>query len=179
MTSTDKNSSASRFAHRVRHELRSYALLSLYLYVCFSAIIIYKMTILGEVGVSYLPFGLPAIKALILGKFILLGQAMKLGDRLGRLRVVSVIAHKAVLYLILIVVLTTVEEMVVGIVHGRTVASALVEFAGNKLSEISAASLIMLLILIPYLAYLELDAALGKDRLWDLLLKYPDRRRKS
>lgn len=154
----------------MKHELRNYVLLSVYLYVCFSAIVLYKTAILGGAGISYLPFGVPIIKALILAKFILLGQAIRLGDRLGRVRVISIIAHKAVLYLILLVVLTTVEETIVGISHGRTIGSSLAEFAGNKLPETLATSVIMLLILTPYLAALELDAALGKGRLWELLL---------
>jgi hypothetical protein len=64
------------FAQKLKHELREYALLSAYLYVCFGALILYKMAILGEVGVSYTLAGLAAIKALILAKFILLGHGV-------------------------------------------------------------------------------------------------------
>ena len=139
-TTAEKEPATESIAHRLKHELRNYALLSLYLYICFAAILLYKAAVLGGAGVSYLPFGLPAIKALILAKFILLGQVIGLGDRLGRRRVLSVIAHKAVLYLILLVVLTILEEMVVGISHGRTIASSLGEFALGKLPETLATS---------------------------------------
>src|SRR5688572_17284697 len=82
-------------AQRAKRELKEYALLSVYLYVCFGALVLYKMAILGSQGVHVSAFGVPIIKALILGKFILLGHAMKLGERYGRLRLVSVIAYKA------------------------------------------------------------------------------------
>ncbi|WP_081160258.1 hypothetical protein [Ensifer aridi] len=161
-------------AQRAKRELKEYALLSAYLYVCFGALVLYKMAILGSQGVHFSAFGVPAIKALILGKFILLGHAVKLGERYGRLRLVSVIAYKSVLYLLLLVVLSIVEEAIVGLSNGRTIAVTLAEIGGGKLPELLATSVVMLLILIPYLASREFAVALGEGRLWDLLFDYRD-----
>jgi hypothetical protein len=157
---------------RAKEELREYALLSAYLYVCFGALILYKMAILGAVDISYLPLGLPAIKALVLAKFILLGHAVRLGDRYEKRRLVYVIACKALLYLVLVIVLSAVEEGVVGIIDGRTIAASLAEIGGGKLPQILATSLIMLLVLIPYLAFGELNAVLGEGRLWKMLFEH-------
>jgi hypothetical protein len=157
------------FAQKLKHELQEYLSLSAYLYVCFVALVLYKATILGGAGVSYLPYGLPAIKALILAKFILLGHAVGLGDRFGMSRVVHVIVAKALLYLALLIVLSVVEEAVAGIIHGRSIAASLSEIGGGSLPQILVTNLIMLLILIPYLASRELDIALGEGRLWEIL----------
>lgn len=159
-------------AQRAKHELREYALLSTYLFVCFGALILYKTAILGEAGISYLPSGLAAIKALILAKFIMLGHMIRLGDRRAGARIVHVIAYKALLYLILLLVLSVVEEVVVGLIHGRTAAASLAEFGGAKLPQTLATSLIMLLILIPYVASRELNVALGEGRIWTLLFEH-------
>ena len=158
-------------AQRAKHELWEFVLLSAYLYVCFGALILYKMAILNGEGVGYLPFGLVAIKALILGKFVLLGQAVRLGDRHERNRIVYLIAYKGLLYLALLIVLSVVEEAVVAIIHGQKIAASLAEHVGGKLPETLAASLIMLLILIPYLASKELDVVLGEGRLWKMLFE--------
>ncbi|AEH82099.1 hypothetical protein SM11_pC1026 (plasmid) [Sinorhizobium meliloti SM11] len=91
----EKGRPTATIAQRAKRELKEYALLSVYLYVCFGALVLYKMAILGSQGVHVSSFGVPVFKALILGKFILLGHAMKLGERYGRLRLVSVIAYKA------------------------------------------------------------------------------------
>lgn len=163
--------STAIIAQRAKRELKEYALLSVYLYVCFGALVLYKMAILGSQGVHVSAFGVPVIKALILGKFILLGHAMKLGERYGRLRLVSVIAG---LYLLLLIVLSIVEEAIVGLSNGRTIAATLSEVGGAKLPELLATSIVMLLILIPYLASREFAVALGEGRLWDLLLEYRD-----
>jgi hypothetical protein len=138
----------------------------------FGALILYKAAILGETGISYLPSGLAAIKALILAKFIMLGHMIRLGDRRAGARFVHVIAYKALLYLILLLVLSVVEEVVVGLIYGRTIAASLAEFGGPKLPQTLATSLIMLLILIPYVASRELNVALGAGRLWTLLFEH-------
>jgi hypothetical protein len=156
-------------AHRVVHELREYALVSAYLYVCFGALLFYKMAILNGEGVSYTPYGTAAIKALILGKFILLGQAAGIGDRYERRRTIHVIAHKALLFLVMLFVLSAIEEVIVGIIHGRTVAASLTELLGGSLLQLLATCSIMLLILVPYLAFKELGDALGEGRLHQVL----------
>jgi hypothetical protein len=163
---------AATIADRLKRELREYAVLSAYLYVCFGAIILYKTAILGGAGISFTPFGLAAVKALILGKFILLGQAVRLGDRYDRRRIVYVIAYKALLYLLLLIVLSVLEEAVVGLIHGQTIAASLAEHLAGRLPQILATSLIMLLVLVPYLASNEVNAALGEGRLWALLFEH-------
>jgi hypothetical protein len=171
--------SSKTFVQKAKHELREYALLSAYLFVCFGALILYKAAILGEAGIGYLPSGLAAIKALILAKFIMLGHMIRLGDRRTGVRIVHVIAYKALLYLILLLVLSAVEEVIVGLIHGRTVAASLAEFGGARLPQILATSLIMLLILIPYLASRELNVALGEGRLWTLLFEHRGKARSA
>jgi hypothetical protein len=70
-----------KLGHKLAHEMKVYAGISLYLYVCFGAILLYKMSVLEAHDLSYAPYGLAAAKALILGKFLLLGQAIHIGER--------------------------------------------------------------------------------------------------
>ena len=162
---------AATAARKVVHELRQYAVISAYLYVCFGALLFYKTAILSGQGISYTPYGTAAIKALILGKFILLGEAVGIGDRFAERRIIHVIAYKALMFLIMLLVLSVIEEVVVGLIHGRSISSSIAGFLGGSLLQVVAVSIIMLLILIPYLAFKELDDALGQDRLRQLLLQ--------
>ena len=98
--------SPATIGQRLKHALREYVLLSAYLFVSFGALILYKAAILGEEGISYLPSGLAAIKALVLAKFIMLGDMIRLGDRHEQRRIVHVVADKTLLYLILLIVLS-------------------------------------------------------------------------
>jgi hypothetical protein len=167
----NKAAPASGMTHRVVHELRQYAVISAYLYVCFGALLLYKTAILNGQGISYAPYGTAAIKALILGKFILLGEAAGIGDRYEKRRPIHTIAYKAFLFVVMLFVLSAIEEVITGVVHGRTVAASLAGFLGGSLLQVLAICVIMLLILIPYMAFKELDDALGQDRLRQLLFE--------
>lgn len=159
----------STVGERLRHELRQYAVLVAYLYVCFVALFLFKAAILSEVGMSYFPLGVAAVKALILGKFVLLGQAARLGDRHERHIVALAIAYKALLFVGLLVVLTMVEETVVALIHGTAVSASMAAHLGSKFPETLATCLVMLLILIPYFGFREVERALGEDTLTRLL----------
>lgn len=156
---------------RVGHELRQYALISVYLYVCFGALILYKMAILRGQGVGYAPYGLAAVKALILAKFFLLGRAARIGDRYENRRVIYVVAYKSLLFLVLLIGLSFIEEAVAGVVRGQTVVASLAEIGGGTLPQILATSLIVLLILFPYLLFSELNGILGEGKLRQILLE--------
>lgn len=164
--------SVATVGRKFGHELEQFVLIFVYLYVCFGALMFYKWAILRGEGIAFAVYGIAAIKALLLAKFILMGHMARIGDRHEKRRFIMVVAHKSLLFLIMLFVLTVIEEIVVGAIHGRTIGASLAEFAGGTLPEILASCLIMLLILIPYLAFRELDEVLGEGRLWQILLDY-------
>lgn len=147
--------SEASLKERAREELRNYAVVAAYLYVCFGAILFYKMALLREEGVAFLPHGLAAIKALILGKFILIGEAVGVGKHVQSRSLVSAIAAKTVLFFLVLIVLSVVEELVVGKVHGHSLAEIIAEFREHSGLELLASSLLVLLILIPLIAFKE------------------------
>jgi Na+-transporting NADH:ubiquinone oxidoreductase subunit NqrD len=148
--------SEGSFKDRARGELRNYAIVAAYLYVCFGAILLYETALLREEGIAFLPHGLAAIKALILGKFILIGEAVGVGTRVQPRSLLSAIAASTALFLLLLLAMSVVEELVVGKVHGRSLAEVIAEFREHAGLEILAKSLLMLLILIPLVAFREL-----------------------
>lgn len=139
---------------RARHELIAYVAVSGYLMVWFSAVMFYKATILRSVGVEFAPFGLAIVKALILGKFILGLEALKLGERGDRSDILIVqIVKKALLFTVALIFLSIVEELVVGYFHGKAAREVLSEIGGGTLSQTVALGVLMFLVLLPYLAF--------------------------
>ncbi len=155
---------------RLREELRRYLAVSAYLYVCFAAILLYKSAILSSIGEHFLPFGLAAGKALILGKFVLLGEAAGVGTRIGARNLLQRIVTGSVLFLILLVLLTMVEEIIVGLVHGHSLGQAVAALAERPWPETLASCLLMLLVLIPLVTVTEVSRALGPGAMRRLLL---------
>jgi hypothetical protein len=163
-------SAPARFPARLRKELIDYAIVSAYLYVCFGALILYKATILRSEGLEFAPFGLALVKALITGKFVLLLQAFKIGDkRISAGTALAAILLKSLIFAVLLIALTLVEEMIVGYFHGKAAREVMSEIAGGTLPQALAVSLILFLILIPYFAFRGIAARMGEGALLKLL----------
>jgi hypothetical protein len=79
------------------------------------------------------------------------------------------ILKKSALFLIFLIVLTVVEEIIVGLLHGRSVMEAIGEIGGGTLQQALATSVLMLLILIPYFTCRLVAVRLGEGALWKLL----------
>ena len=157
---------------RLREELHKYLIVSGYLCVCFVAIVLFKMAILRDAGIAYLPLGFAAAKALILGKFLLIGEAARVGSRVGARTVLQRIVRRVALLFALLIVLVVVEETLVGWFHGHPLAQTLAEYR-HRLPEVLAMLLLLLLILVPLVAVTEVSRAMGPGALRDLFLAPP------
>jgi hypothetical protein len=161
---------------RLGEELRNYLLVTAYLFVCFAVLLLYRSAILSGVGEHVAPFGTALVKALVLGKFLLIGQAAGVGTRVQAGTVLRRIAIRTLSLAALLVVLTIVEEIVIGLVHKQPVAQSLAGFFGDALPEKLAGCLVMVLVLLPLVAATELRRALGPAA-FASLLKGPPRGR--
>jgi hypothetical protein len=150
---------------RAVHEFKELWILTAYLYVTIGAVILYKTAVLHGQGISFVPWGIAVVKALLLAKFMLIGRAMKIGERYTDRPLIWPTLYKAFALLVFLVVLTIIEEVVVGLFHHQSVAASLSELFGSRLEETMAGILILLLVLIPYCAIGVLSEALGEGRL--------------
>ncbi len=86
------------------------------------------------------------------------------------------IASKSLLFFLLLVALTVLEELLVGKVHGRSFAQTVAEIEQRSVLETLASCLLLLLVLVPLIAVKELSRALGPGVLSRLLKgSVPDR----
>lgn len=154
---------------RALEELRKYAYLSAYLYICFGVLLLYKASILEAQNVHFLHFGIALAKALIIGKFILIGDAIKVGLRGPADVLLHRILWRSLALLIMLMIFSVLEEVIVGWFHGHSIAQSLVEYASRTWVELLAPELVMLLILIPLIAAVELQRAMGSGTLSDLM----------
>jgi hypothetical protein len=150
---------------RAAHEFREFAILTVYLYVTLGAVILMKSAVLYAEGIKFAPWGIAILKALLLAKFMMVGRALKIGERNNARPLIWPTLHKASAFLVLLVILTIIEEAGVGLFRGQSIAASLRDLVGRRLEETLAGYLIMLLVLVPYFAFRELDEALGEGRL--------------
>jgi hypothetical protein len=171
--SSTHGTQAAHLKSRLREELLDYARVSAYLYVCFGALLLYKSAILQGAGVHYVPLGVALVKALVLGKFILLGSMVGRNTQGRAPTLLHRVAVRSLLLLVFLAALTVAEEVLVGFVHGHPPATTLDELLGPRLPEIAASLLLLLLVLIPLVMSTELTRALGHVTLWRLLKMAP------
>ena len=167
----DHSTNANSIGQRLKHEIREYLIISLYLWVCFSTLLFYESAILQAENVKLGLLGSAAFKALILGKFILIGQAINIGGRINPGMLLQRIAWKSVAMLLLLSVFKMIEELVVGMTHGHSATQVITEFMARGWMQNIAPGVVMLLVLIPLIAYEELDKALGKGSLRRMLFE--------
>jgi hypothetical protein len=151
-------------------ELKEFAAVSLYFYICFAAILFYKAAVLQAVGIGYAPYGLAAVKALILGKFVLIGHAAHVGERFAQKPLIYPVLYQSIAFLIMLVVLTLVEETVVGVIHGRTIVQSIADIAGGTWAQIAAICLLLWLILLPYFGLRQIGMVMGEGKLRRMFL---------
>ena len=150
---------------RAVHEFREFAILTVFFYVTLGAMIVLKTAVLHTEGIQFAPWGIAIVRALVLAKFMLVGRALKVGERNTTRPLIWPTLYKAFAFLVLLVILTIVEEAVVGLLHGRSITASLRDLVGRRLEETLAGYLIMLVILVPYFAFGVLGEALGEGRL--------------
>ena len=155
---------------RLGHELIEYLAISTYLFICFSALLFYKAAILRSDGIEYAPLGVAIVKALVLGKFVLVLHALKIGERKSGAGVLATdIVKKSVLFLLFLCAMSVAEELIVGFFHGREIRDIAAEIGGGTLPQAIAQSVLLLLILIPYFTFRVVSVRLGEGVLWKLL----------
>ena len=154
-------------SERITEELRRVAITTCYLFVCFSAVLFYRMAVLHSYGIDFAPFGLAAIKALVMGKFIMLARMTGIGDRYKDKPLIYPVLHQSLLFLVLLIVLTLAEATIKGWFHGQSLVDVLRDMGGWL--QIAAAALLLWLVLVPYLGFIRLAETLGEDRLQEIV----------
>jgi hypothetical protein len=133
--------------------------------------LLYETAVLRAEKIQFLPIGTAVVKALILGKFILIGKAVKVGERIESGRVVYRIFWKSLAMYLFLLVLTAVEELIVGFVHEQAFSETIGEFTERSWLQNLAPSAVMLLVLIPMISFEEIDCVFGNGSLKRMLFK--------
>jgi hypothetical protein len=167
----DQSAAKVPLHERALEEFKEVLILTLYLYICLGAVMLQKTAVLRDAGISFDIWGIAGVKALLLAKFMLVGRALRVGQQ--RYRHEALIwptLYQSVLTLLLLLVLNAVEEVLIGLIHGRTLVDSLAHVAGSTPLLIAANCLLMLLILVPYFAFQNLSEVLGDRTLVRLFL---------
>jgi hypothetical protein len=146
---------------RMLSELKRLLQIFLYMLICVGAVLYFRLSIPSTENIGLWHFGYALVKALLLAKFILLGHMLHIGERQrGRPLFYSSLYQTLALALLLIA-LIGLEEGVVALVQGQSIRESIDQVLGSSLHLVIAQGLLLFLLLLPYVAFLQLNEALG------------------
>ena len=157
---------------RVAHEFERYLAVTVFLLFFFGSIITYRRLILAAHDISFSDYSWALLKALVLGKVILIGEFLGLGERFRDRPLLVSILWKTLAFALFSVACAVLERVVTALIHHRPLASEF-EFSGPQGYELLARIQLQVVGLVPLVAFLELARVLGEGKLRALLLRGP------
>lgn len=167
---SESTPSHSTIRTRAAEELKRYVAISAYLFVCFGVVMLYDASQSPLRSASWTALAVALGKALVIGKFILIGEALGAGTRLNAPTLLQRVAWRTLAMLAVLLILKLLEELIVGLVHGKDLAAIAGALSQEPWLSLLAPVLLMILILIPLITATEIDRALGSARLRGVLL---------
>jgi hypothetical protein len=150
------------------HEAKEFFWIFVYLWLCFGLFELYKSLILAEQHIHYTAYGLAVVKALVLGKVILVAKALHLAERHKDRPLIYPTLYKSSVFFVVLVLFSMLEEVVRHFLEHRTIVNSLSEIGSGSLPATLASALLLFVVLVPFFAFQEISRVLGGNKLYHL-----------
>ena len=160
---------AQKIGRWVLHEMSRFVVLFLYLWILFGVFVLHQSIVLREHGIAYSSQGFALINALVLAKVMLVAEDLNLSRWLDRRPLIYPILHESFLFTVLFIVFHVLEELVVGLVHGETLAQSVPAIGGGGLAGLACVAVIFFFALMPFFGFRNLSRAIGPNRMKAML----------
>jgi hypothetical protein len=144
--------------------LKDYLVISGYLWLVFSLFVIYRAVLLSE-RISLVAHGEALINALALGKVMLVARELHFAENFKGKPLIYPTLFKSVAFAVILGCFKIVEEICIGLFHGKSAELSIAEIAGGTLNGIIAMTAILAVLLVPFFAFTELRDIFGKEKL--------------
>ena len=156
---------------RALNELRKLSITVIYLWVLLSVFALHREIILRSYHINYpANFGFAFINAVILAKFMWLGEILHAGKKAAGKALLHSTLWNAALFAVILTVCHLLEEALVKVWHGNSFAASFSQAIADP-KDIFGTMLLMFVVLVPFFFAKGLIEILGKDEIKRLLLK--------
>jgi hypothetical protein len=160
----------ARVAEKAIDEGKQLFYIFIYFWVLFGLFSVYRSLVLNERNLIYHE-GFAVINALLLAKVVLVAEFFQAANSLKHKPLVYPIVFKSAVFCAILICFYIIEETLVGVWHGKTIAASFPEIGGEGWKGILVVWTIMFVALIPFFSYRELARVLGKDELHSLIFR--------
>ncbi|MCU0953240.1 MAG: DUF4339 domain-containing protein [Hyphomicrobium sp.] len=152
---------------RARAEMRSYLIITGYIWVILMLMHLHEAMLSGAYHFSLVKHGWAIVNALILGKVVLIAEALHMGDRLAKRMPAFAVLLKSVVFGAAIIVFHFAERVVTAWWQGQSFLGALEIVRNEGLHNSLLTAAIVSIALVPYVLIKEIEKRTGQS---DLLL---------
>jgi hypothetical protein len=153
---------------KVIEQMKEFLFIALYLWLVFGLLVMYKSVILGEYQIDFASHGLALINALALGKVMLVAKELHLGQRFDNSPLMYPTLVKSAIFTVVLACFKILEDAAVGVYHGKSFAESIADLGGGTLQAILTLTLLLFVVLIPFVGFGELQRVLGEGKLKQL-----------
>ncbi len=155
---------------RLYHELRKFLMIFSYLWLVFTVFLLHEWVVLASNHIGFRFYGLAAINALVLAKIMLIAEGMRFAETFHNKPLIVPIAYKSVMFSVLLVVAYILEEVGIGLFHGKSAAESLPQIGSGGLTGTLCVALLLCVALVPFFAFREIAAVVGEAEFRELML---------
>lgn len=156
---------------RAVHEVRSFMTLFIYLLVLFSLFVLNEAAITRQHGGSFTLQGFALVNAFVLAKVMLVIENLELARWLRGRPAILVILYEAAVCTILFLCFHVLERLVVNHLRGVSEAAGDLGLGGGGLLGVVIVAMILFVCLLPFFAFKNVAAAIGMDRMRQILFR--------
>jgi hypothetical protein len=164
---------------RLLEELRKFLVIVAYLWLVFFVLFVHEWLVLAGHNISFRFYGLATLNALILGKIMLIAENMRFTKRFDNRPLIVPIAYKSIVLAVLLLAAYIVEEIGVGMFHGKTAAESFPVIGGGGPATLLCVTAIMAAALAPFFAFREIARVVGEAEFRVLMLGAPRQARED
>jgi hypothetical protein len=145
--------------------LKEYLVAAVYLWVVFGLLVMFKAVILAEQRIAFVNHGFAIINALALAKVMLVAKDLHLGERFDEAPLIYPTVLKSALFAVVLACFKILEETAIGLYHGKSFRQSIAELGGGSWTAILTLTLLMFVVLIPFVGFGELQRVFGAEKL--------------
>ena len=153
---------------KVIEQMKEFLFIALYLWLVFGLLVMYKSVILGEYQIDFASHGLALINALALGKVMLVAKDLHLGERFDDAPLIYPTLLKSAVFTVVLACFKVAEDVAIGLYHGKSFGDSIADLGGGTLQAILTLTVLLFVILIPFVGFGELQRVLGEGKLKQL-----------
>jgi hypothetical protein len=163
----------ARIKHTLIEETKKMLWLSLYLFAFLAALASYRAVLLGKDGAGTWPLFHCAVEALVLAKVMLIGNALRLGERFFQRRMFARTISRALAFAVFALVFSAAEELVTGWFRGKSFQEMWQVLVVTGPLLVLARGVMLFVFFVPLMALWEIARALGEGKLHAMFFELP------